>query len=780
MKKYSCIGFLFLIVLFVNCVLSVSAQPISQSSLVKFVSALPSPNVCNSNNRAEALIFVKNDKQYKCVGGTYVPAEGAGGGVTAVNGRTGNISLILSDIPVLPAIQITSGVFPTARLGTGTADNTTYLRGDGTWAAQTGAVTFNSSSYANLSAAITAIGSTPAIVTLTSNLNCSSVIDVPTTLKFDAVNDAKIVKNSGCSINFQGMGIVNPRSQVQMFSGFSPGDIIWTGTTYPREISSYLFSTTDATAATQMLAAAFTNKWVTFLLFPSSITGTAEVNNKQSVEFQSGEFPNSATVYPQFRFHNDNSFTGKGDSTIVYETSAVGSDTESGYRAQIFGFPMPTSSARSGIHFSNFKIKASNLAGVSNQSTATIYLGNCSDCSIQNMAFDNLVGYPAACGGFGDTGNVAKNCHIRNNYFYGITTQNAVIFNCLNCQITGNTFVLTNRSSVYISVVDIEPNVNGDDVVNLLIANNTIDGRLRTTDLYTSITVNGTAANTKFQSIQVSNNLLLGQEDNVSAVRTQTEGIGMRGVSNGIISHNQIAGCGQVGIYAIDSYNIRVTGNQSFNCGFDTGAFIFRDLLNSVIDGNWIKLPSSYPNLEYNANKILEEIVTKTVSVNGRAVTKDDGSKWDYWLIGRQVKINGTDRTVLSLNTNNTVMVIDTDLGVLTSVPYLSNSSGNIYKDNVGAWYSLPAASTSRNLTANSLSRDVSPGNSACVGTSTLVEGTVEVTSNCIKANSKIYYSRKVAGGDVGNMTYTVANGVFELVSTSPTDTSTIDWQVVN
>jgi hypothetical protein len=65
----------------------------------------------------------------------------------------------------------------------------------------------------------------------------------------------------------------------------------------------------------------------------------------------------------------------------------------------------------------------------------------------------------------------------------------------------------------------------------------------------------------------------------------------------------------------------------------------------------------------------------------------------------------------------------------------------------------------------------------AVVGEATLVAGTVAVARTSILATSRIFLSRRVAGGTLGHLTYTLTPGTgFTINSSSGTDTSTVTW----
>lgn len=74
----------------------------------------------------------------------------------------------------------------------------------------------------------------------------------------------------------------------------------------------------------------------------------------------------------------------------------------------------------------------------------------------------------------------------------------------------------------------------------------------------------------------------------------------------------------------------------------------------------------------------------------------------------------------------------------------------------------------------------VAEGSNAKMGVATLAAGTVTVANTSVTANSRIFIQRRVAGGTLGFLTYTKTNGTsFTINSSSNTDTSTVDWLIV-
>lgn len=303
MKKLFLI--LFLLFSFSNFA---DSQALNQSALPEFRDALPSPNVCNVNDKKQALIFVKGINLYKCVGGSYVADSGSGG--------------------YLPE-RVESQTYPTLE---------TLVSG---LAGETGIKS----------------------VRMTTNLTCSSAVSIPANVFFEAVGGL-IIRNAGCRIAFLSGGIENTMSAKPLFSGFTTkfnngevqadgnftdlysndtpfaasdvgryiyipelnyfgvvnsfintgrvsvapnmpsnsftgysfviGDIAFTGSIYPYEVSTKLVNAANLQNRINVLDAAFAQKKVTVRAFDDvGFTGQYNITPNHVLFYEPGDFANS-------------------------------------------------------------------------------------------------------------------------------------------------------------------------------------------------------------------------------------------------------------------------------------------------------------------------------------------------------------------------------------------------------------------------------------------------------------------------------------------------------
>lgn len=89
---------------------------------------------------------------------------------------------------------------------------------------------------------------------------------------------------------------------------------------------------------------------------------------------------------------------------------------------------------------------------------------------------------------------------------------------------------------------------------------------------------------------------------------------------------------------------------------------------------------------------------------------------------------------------------------------------------------------TDGDLIASKAGKGVSikEGANARMGAATLVAGTVTVATTAVATGDRIFLTRATTGGTVGHLSYTISNGVsFTINSTSNTETSTINWEIV-
>lgn len=183
-----------------------------------------------------------------------------------------------------------------------------------------------------------------------------------------------------------------------------------------------------------------------------------------------------------------------------------------------------------------------------NSAYQTVSLGNCEDCSVKGATFRNTRTIGVQCGGSPANGNHASNCYIAENIFDGVASQNAAIVNCVNCAISGNTFVRGGQDhGPGVTVIDVEPN-SGDWIDGIDIFDNLIDCSACTHDstpgigdkVTNGIVINGGNPTQVFRRIRVFRNRIIGMELGAPYNRISYAGILLRSATDTDVFENTV------------------------------------------------------------------------------------------------------------------------------------------------------------------------------------------------------------------------------------------------
>lgn len=529
-----------------------------------------------------------------------------------------------------------------------------------------------------------AVGSASGVLTVSANALCTTSIIIPDTIILEFSNNAKIIKQTGCTIEFQGVGLANPVSRAAAFEGFAVGDITFTGSIYPSEISTELWDTgnTSLTDRVARADAALSGKAATIIAYPRVITNNAEITAKHNLLFMPGEYTNTlntrgTTNLPAFTLNDDTSAIGKPGAKIYQ------GPTNNGYlfyakHMVVTGANGTNSNIRiEGIHF------LPSATTTDGAPISIVTLGNTKNGRIVNNIFDRTFDY-VCVGGFGDTGNYADGNYIVGNTFRGIATQVIGLINSKHTYVTDNIFDQRNdNGSGTYSVIDAEPNSPNEWVDDTVIARNefTFDGTTAAAEYKSAIT-----AQNRVRRIYVFDNKIIGTDFSLTDTGSLTYGINFINVEIGEIYNNYIQATVQSGIGLNNCRFLKVSNNRLIQIGdaSGTGAAIgLYSVADSQIDNNTF-LASWTPVTQ--SQGIFEAEQEKLVTTSGSTVTSGQSfpAFQPHWY-GLKVVINATEYTVSTINhtANPQTLTTTAAVGTLTAKTAASATDVNTGTDTI-------------------------------------------------------------------------------------------------
>lgn len=564
--------------------------------------------------------------------------------------RALSVLLLVLVIPAaLPFVVTPSRIFSVAAI-------TNLVSGpDGTSLPQSGGRVIYADRYPNLATALAAAAGNTLVVRTQMPVSTGTVVTATTKLRFEG---AGLLQKSGSgTITFQGPGLIDAKSQHPAFSGFAVGDITWTGTDYPKELSLELWDTNNTSLSDRLerAASAFKNgsKVVKFIAYPRVITKSVELFDSQSIHFTRGEYPNTATgfpaTYPPFLL---NSHCG-----VTADPGAVLYESNSPKNAHLISAKMMFVPGSDGtvedIQISNLYIKG-HPSQVHNGQSSTIILGNARNSSVRNVVLDGTHAYGITVGGFSTKGYYADGVEVTNIKTLNTGTQLLNVINGKNVTFRDIQIDLRNHNSfATFSAIDIEPNTTDNKVENITVENVVIDARSNLPGAFIIAVAMQAAGAAQLINPTVRNIRVLGRDVSTDGRLggVLLSAVIVYGAFGGVIEKIFVQGSVQPALSVQASRNLRLQDIESIQNNSASGyAVELQGCAGCELDGVSLK-KSSTPFPQYT--NIRESELEYTVTSAGSKITETDGAGYPQFynhFVGLRVLLNNTLYTVSTVN----------------------------------------------------------------------------------------------------------------------------------
>jgi hypothetical protein len=399
------------------------------------------------------------------------------------------------------------------------------------------------SEYAGFAEAVSAIGATPTTLHIDANANCSTPTVVPATLTIEQEGNFKITKTGTGSIEFEGIGVKYPMAGRPLFASFADGDVFWSGTEYPRWISSELFDTgnNSETDRVSRCNEALDGKSTTIFVFPRVMTSAVFLKDGHSLIFMEGVHENDYE-HPQFLDYTPymplSNCIVEGMPNAILEQSSV------------FGSGGLIYTQDHAINVTIRNLYAKGIGTTFDGADSTFLIRNGTNCHIIDCVADD---YPAYNFSILDTDGTTEHCSIRRTRIFGATslTQNIACTGGEHIEISDNYILFKDYpTTVACTAIDVEPNDTGASLKHLKLLRNTIDVRnLSGGGAFTGITVQATNRQ-GLEDVTIADNTILANELYTSAGDLNTSGISLIGADGFDLARNYVQGLERYGAIA--------------------------------------------------------------------------------------------------------------------------------------------------------------------------------------------------------------------------------------